>query len=154
MSVTIRPAMTDDVAAILVIERAAESGAHWSQEQYSPRLAEGVILVAEEGPDIAGFVCARVVAREWEIENIVVAEHKRRSGIADELLRELLRRVREQSGASIWLEVRESNEAARRLYKKHGFRETGKRREYYRNPVEDAVLYDLPWVGRGQGVSM
>jgi [ribosomal protein S18]-alanine N-acetyltransferase len=145
MSVTIRPAVADDVAAILAIERVAESAAHWSQEQYSRRVAEGMILVAEEGPDITGFVCARVVAREWEIENIVVAEHKRRSGVGDELLRELLRRACEQSGASIWLEVRESNEAARRLYKKHEFRETGKRREYYRNPVEDAVLYELRW---------
>jgi ribosomal-protein-alanine acetyltransferase len=143
MSVTIRSAVADDVAAILDIERQAASAAHWTREQYDQRAAEGMILVSEEAQGISGFVCARVVAGEWEIENIVVAEQERRRGVAGGLLKELLRRARDQSGTAVWLEVRESNLPARRLYEKRGFREAGSRRGYYQNPVEDALLYEL-----------
>jgi ribosomal-protein-alanine acetyltransferase len=143
MSVTIRSAVADDVAAILDIERQAASAAHWTREQYDRRVVEGMILVSEEAPGISGFVCARVVAREWEIENIVVAEQHRRQGIADELLQEFLLHTRDEAGTAVWLEVRESNLPARRLYEKRGFREAGSRRGYYQNPVEDALLYEL-----------
>jgi ribosomal-protein-alanine N-acetyltransferase len=71
----------------------------------------------------------------------VAAEFLRR-GIADELLRELVQRA-ESEVSAILLEVRESNLPARRLYEKHGFREVGRRREYYREPAEDAILYAL-----------
>jgi len=99
--------------------------------------------VTEDGGNISGFVCAKNVAGDWEIENMVVAKQGRRRGVGNGLLDELLRRVRQQAGAAVWLEVRESNEPARRLYEKHGFRETGRRRGYYKDPVEDAVLYEF-----------
>src|SRR5260221_2147135 len=86
MPVTIRSAVTDDVAAILALERQAASAAHWTHEQYDRRETEGMILVAEEVGRLSGFICARVVAGEWEIENIVVAELARRRGVADGLL--------------------------------------------------------------------
>jgi len=143
MPVTIRSAVLGDVPALLAIERETANAAHWIEVQYERRAADGLILAAETGRGICGFVCAREVADVWEIENVVVAEQNRRSGIADSLLRELLRRVREHGGDAVWLEVRESNRPARRLYEKHGFRETGRRREYYRDPIEDAVLYEF-----------
>jgi [ribosomal protein S18]-alanine N-acetyltransferase len=143
MPVTIRSAVLGDVPALLAIERETANAAHWTEVQYERRAADGLILAAEAGGRICGFVCAREVADVWEIENVVVAEQNRRSGVADSLLRELLRRVREHGGDAIWLEVRESNHPARRLYEKHGFRETGRRREYYRDPIEDAVLYEF-----------
>ena len=145
----IRAATLDDVPALLLIEQKAASAAHWTHEQYERRVVEGLILVAEEvaGEEpqepgsIRGFVCARVVAGEWEIENIVVTEEMRRRGIADELLREFVRRARTQNATAVWLEVRESNVPARRLYEKHGFHESGRRRGYYGNPAEDAMVY-------------
>lgn len=143
MALTIRSAGLNDLPTLLAIERDSASAAHWTDEQYQRRMVEGVILVAEDAGAILGFVVARVVSGEWEIENVVVAEKARRRGVADGLFSEFLLRVREKPGAVIWLEVRESNDPARRLYKKHGFRETGRRRGYYRNPVEDAVLYEL-----------
>lgn len=143
MPVTIRSAVPDDVIAILAIERRAPSAAHWTHEQYDQRVAEGMILVSQEAPGISGFVCVRVVAREWEIENIVVAEQERRRGVAGGLLKELLHRARNQAAAAISLEVRESNEPARRLYETRGFQVTGRRRQYYQNPLEDALLYEL-----------
>jgi len=101
------------------------------------------VLVADEAGDVSGFVCAKTVAGDWEIENMVVAKQGRRRGIGSGLLDELLRRARNQAVAAVWLEVRESNQVARRLYEKHGFRETGRRRGYYKYPVEDAVLYEF-----------
>ena len=143
MAVTIRSATPHDLPALLSIEQQAARAAHWAIGHYQARFADGVILVTEEKGSIVGFVCARNIADEWEIENIVVAENVRRLGIAGALLNALLQRIREKANAAVRLEVRESNEPARRLYEKHGFHESGRRREYYKNPVEDAVLYEL-----------
>jgi ribosomal-protein-alanine acetyltransferase len=143
MPVTIRSAVLDDVPALLAIEQEAASAAHWTREQYAGLVESGIVLVAEERGNISGFVCAKTVAGDWEIENMVVAKQGRRRGIGSGLLDELLRRAGSQSGAAVWLEVRESNQAARRLYQKHGFHESGRRRGYYREPVEDAVLYEF-----------
>jgi ribosomal-protein-alanine N-acetyltransferase len=143
MPVTIRSAVLDDVAALLAIEQEAASAAHWTREQYARLVESEIVLVAEDGENVSGFVCAKTVAGDWEIENTVVAKQGRRRGIGSGLLDELLRRARSQSGATVWLEVRESNQAARRLYQKHGFHESGRRRGYYREPVEDAVLYEF-----------
>ncbi len=143
MPMTIRSAALDDVPALLAIEQEAASAAHWTREQYELRVGAGLILVAEERGKLSGFVCAREVAGVWEIENIVVTERARRRGVGDGLLFELSRRARNQAGTAVWLEVRESNHPARRLYEKHGFYEAGRRRGYYSAPVEDAVLYEL-----------
>ena len=141
---TIRSAVLDDLPALLAIEQEAASAAHWTREQYAHLVESGIVLVVEEETrNISGFVCAKNVAGDWEIENIVVAKDARRRGVGEGLLRELLHRARSDSSAAVWLEVRESNQDARRLYQKHGFHETGRRRGYYREPVEDAVLYEI-----------
>ena len=143
MPVAIRSAALNDVSAILAIEQQAPGAAHWTAEQYKKLVGSGVVLVAEEAGKLCGFVCAKAVADEWEIENIVVAAEFLRRGIANELLRELIQRAAGEAASAILLEVRESNLPARRLYEKHGFREVGRRRVYYRDPMEDAILYAL-----------
>jgi [ribosomal protein S18]-alanine N-acetyltransferase len=147
MPVAIRSAAMNDVPAILAIERQAPGAAHWTPEQYKKLVGSGVVLVAEEAAEgagkLCGFVCAKAVAGEWEIENVVVAAEFLRHGIANELVRELIQRAAGEAASAILLEVRESNLPARRLYEKHGFREVGRRRVYYRDPVEDAILYAL-----------
>jgi ribosomal-protein-alanine N-acetyltransferase len=143
MPATIRPAALNDVPAILAIERQAPDAAHWTVEQYKKLVGSGVVLVAEEAGKLCGFVCAKAVAGEWEMENVVVAAEFLRRGIANQLVRELIQRAASEAASAILLEVRESNLPARRLYKKHGFREVGRRRVYYRNPMEDAILYAL-----------
>jgi len=80
------------------------------------------------------------LAGEWEIENMVVEVRSLRQGIADRLMRALIEQA-EKGVARVLLEVRESNQPARRLYEKHGFREVGRRRNYYNHPLEDAILY-------------
>jgi ribosomal-protein-alanine N-acetyltransferase len=147
MPVAIRSAALNDVSAILAIEQQAPGAAHWTAEQYQKLVGSGVVLVAEEAAEEAGkpcgFVCAKAVAGEWEIENIVVAAEFLGRGVANELLRALIQRAANGAASAILLEVRESNLPARRLYEKNGFREVGRRRVYYRDPVEDAILYAL-----------
>lgn len=143
MPAAIRSAVLNDVPAILAIEQQAPGAAHWTREQYNQLVSSGVVLVAEEAGELCGFVCARAVAGEWEIENVVVAAGFLRRGIADELMRAMIQRAKTEAASALLLEVRESNLAARGLYEKRGFREVGRRRTYYKDPAEDAILYTL-----------
>jgi ribosomal-protein-alanine N-acetyltransferase len=147
MPFAVRSAVLNDVPAILAIERSAPSAAHWSSEQYAELLGDGVVLVSEEAGQIGGFICARSVAGEWEIENVVVGSQFLRRGVANELLRWLIRRAESEAASAILLEVRESNLPACRLYEKHGFLAVRRRRMYYRDPLEDAILYALRFDG-------
>jgi [ribosomal protein S18]-alanine N-acetyltransferase len=147
MTPAIRSAALADVPAILAIEREAASAAHWPAEEYERLVTTGVVLVAEESAveqagQLCGFVCAKDVAGEWEIENVVVATEFLRQGIADRLMQSLIDQAGKHAASRILLEVRQSNLPARRLYEKHAFREVGHRRKYYNHPPEDALLYE------------
>lgn len=143
MPLAIRSAALNDVSAILSIEQRAPGAAHWRADQYNKLFDGGIILVAEETGKLCGFVCAKAVGGEWEIENVAVAAEFLRRGIAKELVRTLIQLAENEAASAILLEVRESNLPARRLYEKHGFREVGRRRMYYSDPAEDAILYAL-----------
>jgi ribosomal-protein-alanine N-acetyltransferase len=158
-AVNIRPATLADIPAIVTLERQCVSAAHWTDNQYRNLFeaeatrgsARCVTLAIEKKstpasmPDFAtsllGFLIARNVDREWELENIAVSSTARRQGIATMLMEELFRLAREARGESIFLEVRESNQLARALYEKLGFSQSGRRRGYYRSPHEDGILY-------------
>ncbi len=142
--------MAADIPALLALEKDAASAAHWSLAQYQAAFSsEGpsrVALVLEEGTSVRGFVIARVLDQEWEIENIAVTGPARRRGLGTRLLGEFLEMARSGGAKAIFLEVRESNLAARDLYEKCAFTESGRRKLYYREPDEDAIGYriDLP----------
>ena len=99
----------------------------------------------EEEVTIQGFLVARTVEREWEIENIAIAGAARRRGLGSRLLGEFLDLARKRGAESVFLEVRESNRAARALYAKWAFVESGRRNGYYHEPDEDAVVYRLTY---------
>jgi [ribosomal protein S18]-alanine N-acetyltransferase len=167
--VNVRPAIPEDIPRLTEIERPSGTAAHWTEEQYrhaiqgADDLPERLVLVAASGDPsrnevnpsasppqeerrqgqatLAGFLAARRVDREWELENIVVAPEFRGRGMATRLVEVLLARVRALKGSAVFLEVRESNSAARKLYESAGFRASGRRRLYYSHPSEDAVLY-------------
>jgi ribosomal-protein-alanine acetyltransferase len=150
---SIRAATINDVPPILSLEQSVPSAAHWSADHYLSRIQSqpqsACLLVAESRGsaskfELSGFLCARIVVGEWEIENVVVHPSLRRQGIGAQLMRSLIGKSQEQAGAAIFLEVRESNRAARALYERHGFREFGRRPAYYRDPDESAILYMLP----------
>ncbi len=105
-----------------------------------------VVLILEEEAGVQGFITGRAVDAEWEIENIAVAEPVRRRGLGTRLLGEFLDLARDRGAGTVFLEVRESNLAARRLYEKWAFVETGRRKLYYRKPEEDAIVYQLGFI--------
>jgi [ribosomal protein S18]-alanine N-acetyltransferase len=133
---------------MLLLDRAAPTAAHWAEDAYrdvfSPGVAARIAIVLEDqNRGLSGFVIARVAAGECELENIVVAESMQRRGAGTQLLRCLAAAVEEGRARGIFLEVRESNGAARALYERCGFRIAGLRPSYYADPAEDAVLYSL-----------
>ena len=142
----IRPAKPADIPAMMRLVSHSATAAHWSSEQYervfggdSPRREAWVI----EENVLQGFLVAHEVASEWEIENIAVAGPARRRGLGTRLLGEFLRRAQSEGATAIFLEVRESNHAARSLYEKWAFAESGRRPRYYTQPEEDAIVYRL-----------
>ena len=140
---SIRRAALADMPSILVIERDSPTAAHWSEAHYTAALtqAEHLPLVAEEDGVLAAFLVARCAGPEWELENVVVARPAQRRGIGAQLVRELVRTARAHGASAIFLEVRESNLAARRLYGSGGFTVAGRRPAYYSDPLEDALVY-------------
>ena len=80
---------------------------------------------------------------QWEIENVAVAPGFRRQGIASQLVAAVIAQARQEDAAAIYLEVRESNAAARGLYSSFDFVESTRRPAYYRDPPEAAVIYRL-----------
>jgi [ribosomal protein S18]-alanine N-acetyltransferase len=144
--VTIEPALFGDLGAIAELERAAFADP-WSLASFQSVLTEPAAYVAtareNEGDPIAGYVVAWFAADEGEIANLAVREPTRRRGIGAALLDAALSEAGRRGAANMYLEVRESNEAARALYASRGFEEVGRRKKYYRHPVEDAIV--LRW---------
>ncbi len=143
----IRPATLADVPSIMNLERQSDTAAHWTERQYQQafqgEVGERLVLMAEADSAPLGFLVARHLAPEWELENIVVAANARRNGLGKSLLAALLAAAKETNSASVFLEVRESNIAAQTLYERAGFEQSGGRKAYYTNPPEDAILYRL-----------
>jgi ribosomal-protein-alanine N-acetyltransferase len=149
MTFNIRPASLADISSMLQLEKHAVTAAHWSQQQYeavfSASTPRRLGLVLEDECALKAFLIARAVGADWEIENVAVAGPARRHGLGTRLLGEFLDRVRADGAAVVFLEVRESNHAARSLYEKWAFVESGRRKKYYRDPAEDAIVYRLEW---------
>ncbi len=99
-----------------------------------------VLLVADGDGTPVGYVGAYTVCRETDILTVAVDPAARRSGVGRQLMTALFAALAQESDA-VFLEVRESNAAARALYASLGFAEIGVRRGYYKLPTEDAILY-------------
>ena len=132
------------------LEEHAETAAHWSAAQYEALFvpdgqARVALIAVDESADspIQGFLIARCLPDEWEIENIVVDAQHRRRGTGSGLIRELLAEAHKGGVTGIILEVRESNSLAVRLYESIGFKLEGRRKDYYHDPREDALLFRI-----------
>jgi ribosomal-protein-alanine N-acetyltransferase len=148
--VIIRKATPEDLPQLQALEREADTAAHWNEREYDALFAKEAprrvaLVIVDEGDvkTILGFIIASSELAEWEIENVVVAAARRRSGVGGALVGELLREAVTSGATSVLLEVRESNLAARRLYEKFGFSQVGRRAGYYRAPVEDALVLKI-----------
>ncbi|GAC1396655.1 MAG: ribosomal protein S18-alanine N-acetyltransferase [Pyrinomonadaceae bacterium] len=121
----------------------------WGWENYHAELAraDAITLVAEtdskqtnDAPRLAGFIVARIVVDELQINNVAVCIEARRRSVGSELLRAAMAEAKRRGAQSAMLEVRASNTAAQRLYAKYDFILCGRRKNYYREPAEDALL--------------
>jgi [ribosomal protein S18]-alanine N-acetyltransferase len=129
----IRRGGAGDLDAVAAIQQASSGAANWKVADY----LEQEFLVALEGNRIVGFLVARtLVADEREILNLAVAPDLRRKGVA----RALLDRAFEGFCGEVFLEVRESNGVALKFYKSLGFKELSRRKGYYSNPSETAIV--------------
>ena len=145
--IVLRRARDADLDAVLAIEHAS-FGDPWNRSAFvdlvdDPRVA---FLIADVGGAVRGYVVAWFVLDEGEIGNLAVARDARRRGIGALLLDGAIAAVRDADVDTLYLEVRDSNVAARALYASRGFVEVGRRREYYRKPKEDALVLRLDLV--------
>jgi len=151
----IRHATAADLPAMQAIAKHSATAAHWTESDYtkifdSPELQTDwrrIALVIDEDVRLQGFLVAQTVGGEWEIENVAIAADARRRGLGTRLVGELLDMARAHSASAVFLEVRESNRAARALYEKWAFVESGRRKGYYRAPEEDAVVFKFVFPG-------
>lgn len=137
-----------DVDRLVAIASELDQAPQWPRSVYASLVDEAgdrIVLVAEdEGSGrIAGFVVARLILPEAELESIAVASEFQRRGVARELFSALVGELDQEGVKQILLEVRAGNGAALGFYRPLGFTEEGRRRGYYANPVEDAVLMRL-----------
>jgi ribosomal-protein-alanine N-acetyltransferase len=130
---SIRPAAESDLDEIWRIQSASGEAAQWKPADYMQHMC----LVACLEERIAGFAVARRVAPdEIEILNVAVDPIFRRCGAARALIQELIGKNR----GTHYLEVRQSNVAARKLYHSLGFEAIAVRQDYYSGPVESAIV--------------
>ena len=102
-----------------------------------------VVAVADE--QVVGYIGSQSSCDETDVMNVAVHPDWRRRGIAESLMECLIRELKNRGSHALMLEVRVSNEAANALYEKLGFRQVGLRKNYYRNPKEDALILRKEW---------
>lgn len=144
----IEPMSAHDLLEVVELEEACRLSL-WGWDSYHDELSrpEAIMLVARRacadqlnGKSLSGFISARVSAGELHINNIGVHETSRRRGIGSVLLRAALARGQRLGAQAARLEVRAGNVGAQSLYRQYGFAVAGRRRHYYRDPSEDALL--------------
>lgn len=123
--------------AVYAVMQSVYEQSPWTVEQIASSMAsqDEAYYLAYDGQELVGFLAVQTVLDEMEILQIAVRADVQRLGIASQLMAA----VKDWEG-DIFLEVRESNLAAQALYARQHFTQIGKRKDYYRHPVEDAVI--------------
>ena len=139
----IRNLRESDLDAVLRINAATSPATVlWTRAMYAEALADaspGKVWVAEEQGCIAGFICFRVVLKEVQVPNFAVDPAWQGQGIGSVLLENVWRSAIAAGAEEMTLEVRQSNAAALRFYKRHGFEQESVRPRLYSAPPEDAI---------------
>lgn len=140
------PMNKDHVAQIASLERQCFADP-WSEGSIASELDNplSLWLVAEQNGAVCGYVGSQTVLDETDMMNIAVRPDCRRQGIAAALIDELIVRLKERGSHILRLEVRQSNAPAIALYNSMGFTQLGIRKNYYRNPKENALILGKEW---------
>lgn len=148
--IEIRRMTLADIESVMALAAGLAHAPHYSAETWQRMLDPGSapqrLALAAIGPaphTFHGFAIAGIVPPQAELESIAVASASQRLGIGTRLLASIVEDLRSQRIAEILLDVRVSNHPAIALYRRFGFRETGRRTRYYLDPVEDALLMSL-----------
>ena len=143
----LRPANGKDIRALERLESICFPDA-WNENQIRDMLRNDYdeVYVVEDNRKLVAYANLRHVGDdrpECEVMRICAEPDYRRKKYADKLMERMLQFARTRKAASVLLEVRASNDPAMALYRKHGFSEISRRRDYYSNPTEDAVIMQL-----------
>jgi len=149
-TIALRPMEEADLAQV-VRNEAASHGTPWPEQSFREELADtsrsrALVVEARRGDarHVLGHMIYWVFGDTAELINVTVAPEARRRGLGRRLLEHLVAEARRAGCEQVFLDVRVGNVAARTLYAAVGFLEVGRRRGYYSNPDEDAVLMSLP----------
>jgi len=142
---SILPMQAGDIPAILELEAGSLSA--WNREHLEEELQQPMgfqfVVRNEASGKIEAFLCGRIMADEAEILKLSVAENARKKGIGFQLLDFALNHCSTKGVKNCFLELRAANTGARKLYEKRGFFRVGSRKDYYKDPEEDAILLQL-----------
>ena len=132
----------DHVVSVAELEKICFGTEAWSEKSVASELTNALSLwlVAMEEDKVAGYVGSQTVMDETDMMNVAVHPDHRRKGIAEALVLSLAEALKEKGSHCLTLEVRASNAPAIGLYEKLGFQQIGLRKNYYRNPKEDARI--------------
>jgi ribosomal-protein-alanine acetyltransferase len=145
----IREMAPPDAAAVEGVLAVSSGASQWSAGEILLLAKGGTrVWVAEDAGQVIGASAARTVADEVEVLTLGVAPSWRRKGVGRSLMVTALSEAGQAGARRVFLEVRESNQGARAFYASLGFVETGRRRAYYRDPAEDALVLSRPVPGR------
>lgn len=138
---TFREMLVEDLDQVVDIEQNLFS-VPWTKEGFLTYLMkkDTMFFVVEEKERILGYCSMMTVLDEGDILNVAVRSDRQKEGIGLFLVDSMLRMAEMEEIRLVHLEVRQGNGTARRLYQRLGFKEDGLRRDYYENPVENAVL--------------
>ena len=141
------------VAQVAELEKICFGSAAWSEKSIASELNNALSLwiVAVEDEKVLGYVGSQTVMGETDMMNVAVHPDYRKQGIATGLITELIGALKKRESHCLTLEVRASNEPAKNLYKILDFEEIGIRKNYYRNPREDALILRKEWQNENSG---
>lgn len=132
----------EDTKKIAQMEKEYFSDA-WSEKIIADEVAKERVIVIKDKENIVDYCIFMIAADEGEILRIAVDNKQRKKGYGKKLLSFAIDEIKRQGVISVFLEVRAANSAARALYSSVGFEEIGKRKNYYNNPKEDAIIYKM-----------
>ena len=135
------------VAQVAELDKICFGSAAWSEKSVASELTNALAfwLVAVDGSRVAGYVGSQTVCDETDMMNVAVHPDFRRQGIGEKLVEQLVTELKSIGSHALMLEVRVSNAPAIGLYEKMGFLQVGLRKNYYRNPKEDAMILRKEW---------
>jgi ribosomal-protein-alanine N-acetyltransferase len=134
-----------DLPKVLLLAKSCPEAAQWTPSEFELQMGDVSGWVIGDSQILFGFLAFRTInaAAEMELLNLAVGPNWRRKGCASVLLNAALSECRGRAMQVVFLEVRESNARAIAFYKKHGFEQSGRRPNYYRNPTEAALTMSL-----------